>query len=164
MDRTVPPASSTDRPDDASQPISTEAIRMQLERILASRDGGGIWVISAIGGDERLVARRSRRPRFSPDWRTTRVFLPQPQQWNPGQQDLCCRFYRWATAAVAAGICLCCVSDMVAGREILTCCLHRILLSQTASGQVSKEVGVQSLHASCFFLGQRSKLLLTSAF
>ena len=37
MDRTVLPASSTDRPADVSQPISVEAIRMQLEKILASR-------------------------------------------------------------------------------------------------------------------------------
>jgi hypothetical protein len=40
MDRTVLPASSTERPADVSQPISVEAIRMQLEQILARRPVG----------------------------------------------------------------------------------------------------------------------------
>src|SRR6185503_13338156 len=33
----------------------------------SERDGGGIWVIPALGGAERLLARQGREPRFSPD-------------------------------------------------------------------------------------------------
>ena len=33
----------------------------------SQRDGGGIYVISALGGEERLIAPAGRRPRFSPD-------------------------------------------------------------------------------------------------
>jgi Tol biopolymer transport system component len=33
----------------------------------SDRDGGGIYVVSALGGTDRLVARRGQGPRFSPD-------------------------------------------------------------------------------------------------
>ena len=33
----------------------------------SERDGGGIYVISALGGDERLIAPQGRRPQYSPD-------------------------------------------------------------------------------------------------
>lgn len=33
----------------------------------SERDGGGIYVVSTLGGDARLVAPSGRRPRFSPD-------------------------------------------------------------------------------------------------
>ena len=33
----------------------------------SERDGGGVYVVPAIGGDERLIARQGRTPRFSPD-------------------------------------------------------------------------------------------------
>ena len=33
----------------------------------SERDGGGIYVISALGGEERLIAPQGRRPQFSPD-------------------------------------------------------------------------------------------------
>jgi dipeptidyl aminopeptidase/acylaminoacyl peptidase len=50
----------------------------------SDRDGGAIWVISAIGGDERLVARRGRRPRFSPDGKQLAYFFLSP---SSGIQD-----------------------------------------------------------------------------
>lgn len=33
----------------------------------SERDGGGVYVKSILGGDERLIVRKGRRPRFSPD-------------------------------------------------------------------------------------------------
>lgn len=33
----------------------------------SERDGGGVYVKSIVGGDERLIVRKGRRPRFSPD-------------------------------------------------------------------------------------------------
>ncbi|HET9012244.1 MAG TPA: hypothetical protein VFN38_10555, partial [Gemmatimonadaceae bacterium] len=33
----------------------------------SERDGGGIYIVSALGGEPRLIAREGRRPRFSPD-------------------------------------------------------------------------------------------------
>jgi len=33
----------------------------------SERDGGGIYVVPALGGEQRLLARQGRRPRFSPD-------------------------------------------------------------------------------------------------
>ena len=33
----------------------------------SSRDGGGIYLVPALGGEERLLVRGGRRPRFSPD-------------------------------------------------------------------------------------------------
>jgi len=33
----------------------------------SSRDGGGVYAMSALGGEERLVAKLGRDPRFSPD-------------------------------------------------------------------------------------------------
>ncbi|MCP5110243.1 MAG: hypothetical protein GY953_05355, partial [bacterium] len=33
----------------------------------SNRDGGGVYVVSSLGGDPVLLAKRGRRPRFSPD-------------------------------------------------------------------------------------------------
>jgi len=33
----------------------------------SEREGGGVYVVSTLGGDEKLIARQGRRPRFSPD-------------------------------------------------------------------------------------------------
>jgi serine/threonine protein kinase/Tol biopolymer transport system component len=33
----------------------------------SERDGGGIYIVSAFGGEARLIAKHGRRPRFSPD-------------------------------------------------------------------------------------------------
>ncbi len=35
----------------------------------SEREGGGIYVVSVLGGEEKLFARQGRRPRFSPDGR-----------------------------------------------------------------------------------------------
>jgi len=40
----------------------------------SERDGGGIYFISALGGEERLIARQGRRPQISPDGRYLAYF------------------------------------------------------------------------------------------
>ena len=40
----------------------------------SERDGGGIYFVSALGGEERLIARQGRRPQISPDGRHLAYF------------------------------------------------------------------------------------------
>ena len=44
----------------------------------SERAGGGIYVISGIGGDERLVAPQGRRPQISPDGQYLAYFIRKP--------------------------------------------------------------------------------------
>ena len=41
----------------------------------SEREGGGIYLVSALGGEERLIARNGRRPRFSPDGGTIAFWM-----------------------------------------------------------------------------------------
>ncbi len=50
--------------DDHEPAYSPDGSRIAFR---SERDGGGIYLISALGGEERLVARQGRRPRFSPN-------------------------------------------------------------------------------------------------
>ena len=50
--------------DDREPVFSPDGSRIAFR---SERDGGGIYVVPAIGGEEKLLARQGRRPRFSPD-------------------------------------------------------------------------------------------------
>jgi Tol biopolymer transport system component len=72
----------------------------QLVAFRSERDGGGVYVVPALGGEARLIARQGRGARFSPDGKkiaystdgagtTGRIFLvdlkgdPKPQPFHP---------------------------------------------------------------------------------
>jgi Tol biopolymer transport system component/predicted Ser/Thr protein kinase len=50
--------------DDREPAFSPDGDRIAFR---SEREGGGIYVVPAIGGNERLIARHGRTPRFSPD-------------------------------------------------------------------------------------------------
>ncbi|MGH9383613.1 MAG: protein kinase domain-containing protein [Vicinamibacterales bacterium] len=55
----------TSDPADESEPtFSPGGSRITFR---SERDGGGVYVVSAFGGEPRLIAPQGRRPRFSPD-------------------------------------------------------------------------------------------------
>ena len=48
----------------------------------STRDGGGVWIVNALGGEERLLAPRGSLPRFSPDGQT--VVYVESVPWRAG--------------------------------------------------------------------------------
>jgi len=59
------PVQITHGNEDATEPdFSADGSRIVFR---SERDGGGIYVVPALGGGERFVAPKGRRPRFSPD-------------------------------------------------------------------------------------------------
>jgi serine/threonine protein kinase len=50
--------------DDREPSFSPDSSRVVFR---SERDGGGVWLVSALGGEEKLIAPQGRRPRFSPD-------------------------------------------------------------------------------------------------
>lgn len=59
------PLRLTDDPADDHEPaFSSDGTRIAFR---SEREGGGIYVVSALGGDERVIVHEGRRPRFSPD-------------------------------------------------------------------------------------------------
>jgi len=57
-------ALTNDRSDESEPAFSPDGSKIAFR---SERDGGGIYVISAFGGEPRLLARHGRHPRFSPD-------------------------------------------------------------------------------------------------
>jgi hypothetical protein len=52
-------------PADDSEPVfSADGSKLAFH---SDRDGGGVYVMSALGGEARRIARQGRQPRFSPD-------------------------------------------------------------------------------------------------
>jgi Tol biopolymer transport system component len=59
------PIRLTNHPADDTDPaFSPDGSRIAFR---SDRDGGGIYIVPALGGEARLVARQGRNPRFSPD-------------------------------------------------------------------------------------------------
>ena len=44
----------------------------------SDRDGGGIYTVAVLGGDLKLIAKRGRGPRFSPDGQTIAYWVGEP--------------------------------------------------------------------------------------
>jgi len=50
--------------EDRTPTFSPDGTRIAFR---SERDGGGVYVVSALGGEEKMIARQGRRPRFSPN-------------------------------------------------------------------------------------------------
>ena len=73
------PARLTRDPADDSQPsISPDGSRVAFR---SERDGGGIYVVATLGGEERRVAEAGILPRFSPDG--SRIAYVETAAWAP---------------------------------------------------------------------------------
>jgi len=67
------PIRLTSNPTDDSEPtFSPDGSQVAFR---SARDGGGIYLIPATGGQERLLAKAGRNPRFSPDGRSIAYFI-----------------------------------------------------------------------------------------
>jgi serine/threonine protein kinase len=72
---------TSDAADESEPTFSPDGNRIAFR---SERDGGGIWIVSAFGGEPRLIARHGRRPRFSPDGSRI-AFWVSSHVWYMGQ-------------------------------------------------------------------------------
>ncbi|HXN47480.1 MAG TPA: protein kinase [Bryobacteraceae bacterium] len=49
----------------------------------SDRDGGGVYIVSSLGGEERLIAKLGRNPRFSPDGSQIAYWVGDPARVGP---------------------------------------------------------------------------------
>ena len=49
----------------------------------SARAGGGVYIVSALGGEERMIARYGRNPRFSPDGSQIAYWVGDPAKVDP---------------------------------------------------------------------------------
>jgi serine/threonine protein kinase/Tol biopolymer transport system component len=76
------PIRLTSDPADESDPaFSPDGTRIAYR---SEADGGGIFVIAALGGDPVLLVRDGRRPRFSPDGKTIAYWTGDENSFQPG--------------------------------------------------------------------------------
>jgi Tol biopolymer transport system component/DNA-binding winged helix-turn-helix (wHTH) protein len=56
----------------------------------SEKEGGRIYVVSALGGEPRLIAKQGRRPRFSPDGKEIAYWVGTPGSdiWAPGDSKI----------------------------------------------------------------------------
>ena len=66
--------------DDVEPTFSPDGSRIVF---CSLRDGGGLYVIPVLGGEERLVVRHGSRPRFSPDGRHIAYWVGHPTNKAP---------------------------------------------------------------------------------
>ena len=54
----------------------------------SDRAGGGVYIVSALGGEERVIARYGRNPRFSPDGSQIAYWVGDPARVDPSGRKL----------------------------------------------------------------------------
>ena len=102
--------------DDREPTFSPDGTRIAFR---SERDGGGIYTISALGGDERRIAKDGHRPAFSPDGQSIAYWTGVRATSGPGypQQDICHAGDRRATQAIAAQLRRRVASGLVSRRQ-----------------------------------------------
>jgi serine/threonine protein kinase len=66
---------TTNRSDDTTPDFSPDGANIAFQ---SDRDGGGIYTIPTVGGQERLIARRGNNPRYSPDGSQVAYWTGEP--------------------------------------------------------------------------------------
>jgi serine/threonine protein kinase/Tol biopolymer transport system component len=82
------PVRLTKDPTDDSEPaFSPDSSHIAFR---SERDGGGVYVASILGGEEQLIVRKGRRPRFSPDgkWLAYWVGFSSGDPTSPGSNRI----------------------------------------------------------------------------